>query len=47
MRKKERKTILAVRVTPDTKASLTRLAKLSNRTPSEVVRKIIEDFMQA
>ena len=47
MKTKERKTILAVRVTPDTKASLIRLARLTNRTPSETVRKIIEDFMQA
>ena len=47
MKQKERKTILAIRITPETKVSITRLARITNRTPSEVVRKIIEDFMQA
>jgi uncharacterized protein (DUF1778 family) len=46
MKTKEPKTILAVRVTEDTKANIQRVAKLSKRRPSDVVRSILEDWMK-
>lgn len=46
MRTGDKKNILSVRVTEEQKASIWRVAKLSKRQPSDVVREIIEDWLK-
>lgn len=46
MRTGDKTNILSVRVTQEQKESIWRVAKLSKRQPSDVVRQIIEDWLK-
>jgi hypothetical protein len=47
MRTGDKTNILSVRVTEEQKASIWRVAKLSKRQPSQVVRQIIEEWLKS